>query len=373
MKILVIPTTDWTGHPVPNRLNFIFDRLALRHEVDVCHFKLFRDEVRQTRCNLVPMDNGFTHDVRSYYPQKFVEYARRIRRISPDYDLLLSANILPGLAASMQGSPTVVDYMDLYPESAASYFSPPMKQIVRGLASWICRVNLERASGVITTTPGFREYLRSSISTPVAVVPNGLDTGLMRPVDPRPVRKRYALDYPVLGYVGSLESWIDLEHIIDVFPTVLERYPGATLLVVGPGLHTSYAEDLKKRVDTKALTGRVIFTGRVPYHELAPYISAMDVALNPRKPWRMNTLTMGGKVLSYLACGVPVLSRNMPAVETEFGDGKGVLTYNNNGEFIEQLERAFEVDVDPSVVRNYDWDNMAIAYEKILEKFVVKG
>ena len=28
MKVLVIPTTDWIRHPVPNRLNFIFDILA---------------------------------------------------------------------------------------------------------------------------------------------------------------------------------------------------------------------------------------------------------------------------------------------------------------------------------------------------------
>jgi len=42
MRILVIPTTDWIRHPVPNRLNFIFDILAEEHDVYVLHFGLKR-------------------------------------------------------------------------------------------------------------------------------------------------------------------------------------------------------------------------------------------------------------------------------------------------------------------------------------------
>ena len=54
MKILVIPTTDWIRHPVPNRLNFIFDTLAEEHDVYVLHFGLKRFQslaARMTKCN----------------------------------------------------------------------------------------------------------------------------------------------------------------------------------------------------------------------------------------------------------------------------------------------------------------------------------
>lgn len=56
MNILVIPTTDWIRHPVPNRLNFIFDTLAEEHEVYVLHFglKRFSDlPERETKCQLL--------------------------------------------------------------------------------------------------------------------------------------------------------------------------------------------------------------------------------------------------------------------------------------------------------------------------------
>ncbi len=36
----------------------------------------------------------------------------------------------------------------------------------------------------------------------------------------------------MLGYVGSLESWIDLKEIPDWFSLVRKRYPDATLMIV---------------------------------------------------------------------------------------------------------------------------------------------
>lgn len=367
MKILVIPTTDWTGHPVPNRLNFIFDRIARRHSVDVCHFKIFPEALRETRCDLIPMDDGECRDVRTYYPMNILKHWKRIKSISHGYDIILSANILPGLVTTLRDTPTVVDYMDLFPDSAAAYYSPPMDQVVRKVASFACRYNLERSVGVITTTPSFGKYLRDRISTPVQVIPNGLDTHVMRPVDGG-IKEELGLGYPVIGYVGSLESWIDLEFAIQVFPRILEIYPDASLLIVGPSLHTDYADSLKHMVKDKGLERCVTFTGRVPYQQLAPYISAMDVGLNPRKPWKMNTLTMGGKVLSYLACGVPVVSKNMPVVEKEFVD-KGVFTYDDIEGFVETIGKALDSSVDPDTVKDYDWDVISLKYEEVLKGY----
>ena len=74
MKILVIPTTDWIRHPVPNRLNFIFDTLAEKHEVYVLHFSLKKFsllEARETRCTLLPADWIRAEDPSLYYLLNF--------------------------------------------------------------------------------------------------------------------------------------------------------------------------------------------------------------------------------------------------------------------------------------------------------------
>ena len=50
-------------------------------------------------------------------------------------------------------------------------------------------------------------------------------------------KKSLGLKGTVLGYVGSLEHWVDLETVVSALPHL-----DATLLVVGPGLFTDYGE-----------------------------------------------------------------------------------------------------------------------------------
>lgn len=366
MKILVIPTTDWTGHPVPNRLNFIFDRLADRHEVDVCHFNIFEEDIRQTKCNLVEMDKKEGGEISSYYLYNSFNHLKKISELSGDYDVIMSSNIIPGLWANFNDTPVIIDYLDYFPQSASSYYKPPMNTLVRYTAGYITDYNLKNADGIITPTKKFKEYLKNKTRNKIYVIPNGIDTDLIHPSDPTSIENLYSLKHPVLGYAGSLEKWIDLESIIDLMPCLISRYPGIKLLIVGPGLHTNYAEKVKRIAEEKKVSDRVIFTGGVKYSELAPYISAMDVGLNPRKKIAMNRLTFGSKVLNYLGCGVPVLSKNMPTVEKLFGKGKGVFTYKDDEEFLGELVLALNKKVDPKWIKDFDWDRLAEKYEKVI-------
>ncbi|MEF8835329.1 MAG: glycosyltransferase [Candidatus Thermoplasmatota archaeon] len=364
LKILVIPTTDWTGHPVPNRLNFIFDRLAERHEVGVCHFKMFDEERRETRCELIDMgcESG---EVGTYYLSNFRKYSQKLRDISEGYDVIVSSNIIPGFVANLQDVPVVVDYLDHLPQSASSYYDAPLDRLAEKGAGWFTSFNLLKAEGIITPTERFKEYLEGMGVEVVKVVPNGLDMEKIRPEDPAEVCERYGLSRPVLGYVGSVERWIDLESVIKKMSSVKERYPGASLLVVGPDLHTDYLDYLEELSERMGVREDVVFTGRVDYEELSPYLSAMDVGLNPRKDLKMNSLTLGSKVLTYLGCGVPVLSKNMPEAEERFS-GKGVYSYSGEDEFFGKLARCLSERVHRDVVRKYDWDLIARKYEKAL-------
>jgi len=367
MKILVIPTTDWTGHPVPNRLNFIFDRLADNHEIDVCHFNIFEDIIRETKCNLVKMDKKSDGDIGSYYLQNSLNHLKKISDIAYRYDVIISSNILPGFWANFNDTPVIIDYLDLFPQSASSYYKPPMNALVKYTSGGITNLNIKNASAVITPTKKFKEYLREKTGKKIYVVPNGIDTSVIQPTDPTKIEEKYSLKHPVLGYAGSLEKWIDLESVIELMPSLIDRYPRIKLLIVGPGLHTDYASRLKKLAEQKRVSDRVIFTGGVKYSELGPYISAMDVGLNHRKSIAMNQLTFGSKVLNYLGCGVPVLSKNMPTVERIFGRKRGVFSYKNDEEFLGELVLALNKKVNPTWVSKFDWDRIAKKYEKAIQ------
>jgi glycosyltransferase involved in cell wall biosynthesis len=167
----------------------------------------------------------------------------------------------------------------------------------------------------------------------------------------------------VLGYVGSLEHWVDLEMVVQALPSL-----DVTLLVVGPGLFTDYGSMIKKMAEDLGVADRVVFTGAVLYSELSRYISAMDIGLNPLKMMKKNEYAAGGKVFNYLACGRPVLSSRMISLEKLLGDE--IYYYDDVESFIGQVKMVLAARPDEqryrSLAEKYDWRPISKRYERVL-------
>jgi glycosyltransferase involved in cell wall biosynthesis len=371
MKILVIPTTDWIRHPVPNRLNFIFDNLAERHEVYVLHFGLKRFselEARETRCRLLQADWIRTEDPSLYYILNFPYHLWKIRRLarSLKIDVILSTNILPSFAANFAGVPVVFDYLDHLEESASIYYpGSALGEIVKRVVSLITRYNLLHARSVITVTKELSEFLHGLGVRDIAVIPNGVDTDILRPLPLEQAKRSLGLKGVVLGYVGSLEHWVDLECVVSALPRI-----DATLLVVGPGLFTDYGDKIKRMAEELGVIDRIVFTGAVKYQDLSRYISAMDIGLNPLKMMKKNEYAAGGKVFNYLSCGRPVLSSRMVSLERLLGDE--IYYYDDVESFIVQAKRILAAKEEESRYRSlaerYDWREISRKYEEVLKE-----
>ena len=199
----------------------------------------------------------------------------------------------------------------------------------------------------------------------ITVIPNGVDTKLLLPLSMQDAKKSLGLTGMVLGYVGSLEHWVDLETVVSAMPLL-----DATLLVVGPGLFTDYGDEIKKMAEDYGVLDRIVFTGAVEYALLSRYISAMDIGLNPLKMMKKNEYAAGGKVFNYLACGRPVLSSRMIALEKLLGDE--IYYYDDVESFIMQVKKILAAGNDEkryrSLAEKYDWREIAHAYEKVLQK-----
>jgi glycosyltransferase involved in cell wall biosynthesis len=279
-------------------------------------------------------------------------------------DVIVSANILPSFFASFKGTPVVFDYLDHFEESASIYYpGSAIGTIVREGVRAITRFNLRHASSIITVSKDFSDYLETAGLSDIHIIPNGVDTDILRPVPTTEAQQKLGLEGPVLGYIGSLEYWVDLESVIASLPSL-----DAKLLVVGPGLFTDYGEHIRGLVEEYKVTNRVIFTGLVPFSRLGLYISAMDIGLNPLKKMAKNEMTIGGKVFNYLACGKPVLSSRMPALEHMLGDA--LFYYDDVASFTRQVKTILADPGDPSRYRDiamkYDWNTIAAAYEQVL-------
>jgi glycosyltransferase involved in cell wall biosynthesis len=370
MRILVIPSTDWIRHPVPNRLNFIFDILARDHEVFVLHFPIGQFsaiEPRATSCRLVKSGMLPVKDPSLFYllnaPFHLFTLIRVIRK--QKIEVVLSANVLPSLLATICRVPIVFDYLDHLEESASIYYPGSLiGKLVKGIVKSITKYNLSHSSSIITVTPDFYDYLTNAGFSGVHVIPNGVDTSELREVPMPKAKNQLNLQGPVIGYIGSLEYWVDLEMVIEALPSL-----DVILLVVGPGLFTDYGNLVHALAKEKGVTDRVIFTGLIPFRELSLYISAMDIGLNPLKNMAKNEMTVGGKVFNYLACGKPVLSSRMHALERMLGDA--LFYYDDPESFAGQVRAILAAPGDPVRYRRlaseYDWEGLSVQYEKVLK------
>ena len=376
MRILVIPTTDWIRHPVPNRLNFIFDTLAEKHEVYVLHFGLKRFsglEPRQTGCTLLPADWIRAEDPSLYYILNFPYHLWKIRQIASrlKIDVILSANILPSFAANFAGVPVVFDYLDHLEESASVYYpGSALGEVVKQVVRRITRYNLRHARSVITVTKELSDFLHDLAVKEVTVIANGVDTQALQPLPKEEAKSKLGISGPVLGYVGSLEHWVDLESVVSALPKI-----DATLLVVGPGLFTDYGDKIKRMAEELGVIDRVVFTGAVKYQDLSRYISAMDIGLNPLKMMKKNEYAAGGKVFNYLACGRPVLSSRMVSLERLLGDE--IYYYDDVESFVKTakmiLNKPQDEEMNRAVAIKYDWKILTQKYGALLASNLRQG
>jgi glycosyltransferase involved in cell wall biosynthesis len=247
---------------------------------------------------------------------------------------------LIGLFFKLFGARYVFDHLDLNPELYLAKFG--RKDIFYRLVCLVERATFRTADVSLATNQSYRE---------IAIQRGGMppERVFIVRVSPEPEKMRRGPAYPelkrgkkflvvylgVMGPQDGLELWVDsIEYLVkkkgrdDTFFTF-----------IGSGTELPHVRDL---VAQKGLQSVVKFTGRIPAEELAKYLSTADVGVAPDPLNPMNDKSTMGKILEYMAFGMPVVLFELTEGRRSAGDAALYARPNDPADFAEKVLRLLD-------------------------------
>jgi 1,2-diacylglycerol 3-alpha-glucosyltransferase len=167
---------------------------------------------------------------------------------------------------------------------------------------------------------------RRGVTTPIAVVPTGIDLNTFGNGDRRRGRRQYGITDQalVIGHVGRLAPEKDLHLLARATAATLRALPAAWLLVVGNG---PVRDDLHRILGAAGVSDRVrLAEEALDQSGLADVYAAMDLFV-----FSSRSETQGLVLAEAMAAGVPVVAVDAPGVRDIVRDGEnGLLVRSTN-------------------------------------------
>lgn len=136
----------------------------------------------------------------------------------------------------------------------------------------------------------------------------------------------------VIGFVGSIFPHHGINELIEAFAATQKVGHDALLMIVGGGMNEA---EIKEKAKKECKPGSVIFTGKVPHHEVFNYIELMDITVMPKSNWYGSPM----KIFEYGILGKAVVAPdNIPVRDAMVHLQDGYLIDNNP----DSLQKAFE-------------------------------
>lgn len=120
---------------------------------------------------------------------------------------------------------------------------------------------------------------------------------------PAPELAPYANDFSIL-FAGNIGEAQDFPAIVDAADT-LRDMPGLRWLIVGDG---RAASQVREEIARRGLQDRIVLLGRFPLKRMPSFFAGADALLVTLRKEPIWSMTIPGKVQSYLAAGKPLLA-----------------------------------------------------------------
>jgi glycosyltransferase involved in cell wall biosynthesis len=226
---------------------------------------------------------------------------RVVRALRPDVvhaQQLLSPTTVALLARVAEGTPILLN-----PHACGGIGDVGVLSASR-LGRVRLREAVRRADLFVAISARIAEELRAAgvPDARLVAIPNGVDVDRFRPAPPEEraaLRRALGLpDAPLVVYTGRLSAEKGVDVLVDAWPRVVARVPGARLWVLGEGAERARLVDAARQggvAESIALPG--------PVEDVAPFVRAADAAVLPSR-----TEGMPIALLEAMACEVPVVA-----------------------------------------------------------------
>ncbi len=333
IRVLLIPSSDYLGHPFPQRHNQIFERIhdGRNFEVHVVRFNIFGKVKLSSKCVIHDFPLEFnTSRTSVYYLLNAVNHLKEILKIvrRESIDIVIAGNLLPPFLLelckriSRLKIPFIFDLQDYYPTSAAGYICNvhgSSGTVVKGVFESMTQALLRMADAV--TVPGFalamyaRAAREKAGSGQIYLVPNGISEHFLKPCDGSQIRKKFGYDEGdlVVGYVGSIEFWLDMKTLIRALSKAYRGGLRVRFMLVGGRLQTAYFKNTMNWIKDEGIEHITDWFGFVGHEKVPEYVAAMDVGTIPfdvKNPTAYYAAP--NKLWEYLSQGVNVVSTPIP-------------------------------------------------------------
>jgi 1,2-diacylglycerol 3-alpha-glucosyltransferase len=175
-----------------------------------------------------------------------------------------------------------------------------------------------------------RELIKEGVKKPIYVVQSGIKLNNFKKANGEKIRKKHGISpqEKVLLFLGRLEKEKNLDLLLKIIPSIVNKYPLAKFLIVGDGF-----EKKKFNILEKKYPQRVICPGRVDYKEAPSYYKAADIFVQPSL-----SETQGLNTMEAMIAESAIIVANSKVINGFIKNGKnGLLVKANVKSFLKAI------------------------------------